>query len=123
MEDLSLDEADNTATFTVDDDIIVNIKYLTESDMVLIFSPVGNFGDTESTDAGDKALALLKLNDLSGPACEVTLMLDGEGQLVLAADRRSAKTISSADSLAAWVEIVVSSVRATRDYFAEHFPL
>lgn len=123
MEDLSLDETDNTATFTVDDDIIINLNYLNESDMILLFSPVGAFGDLNAADAGQKALALLKLNDLSGAACEVTLMLDGEGELVLAADRRSANTISSADAFAAWLEIMVRSVRATREYFAKHFPL
>ena len=123
MEDISLDETNNTATFTVDDDIIINLHYLVESDMILISSPVGAFGDLASPDAGKKALALLKLNDLSGGACEVTLMLDGEGELVLATDRRSANTISSTDAFAAWVEIMVRSVRATRDYFAKHFPL
>ncbi|SFS72434.1 Tir chaperone protein (CesT) family protein [Succinivibrio dextrinosolvens] len=123
MEDLSLDETDNTATFTVDDDIIINLNYLNESDTILLFSPVGAFGDLNASDAGQKALALLKLNDLSGAACEVTLMLDGEGELVLAADRRSANTISSADAFAAWVEIMVRSVRATREYFAKYFPL
>lgn len=123
MENLSLDETDNTATFTVDDDIIINLNYLDESDTILLFSPVGAFGDLNAADAGQKALALLKLNDLSGAACEITLMLDGEGELVLAADRRSANTISSADAFAAWVEIMVRSVRATREYFAKHFPL
>lgn len=123
MEDLLLDETDNTATFTVDDDIIINLNYLDESDTILLFSPVGAFGDLNAADAGQKALALLKLNDLSGAACEITLMLDGEGELVLAADRRSANTISSADAFAAWVEIMVRSVRATREYFAKHFPL
>ncbi len=122
QEDLTLGE-DNTATFTVDDDIIINLNYLNESDTVIIFSPVGSFGDTEAPDAGEKALALLKLNDLSGAACEVTLMLDGEGDLVLAADRRNSNTISSADIFAAWVELMVKSVRSTREYFAKHFPL
>ena len=122
MEDLSLND-DGISTFTVDNDIVVNIQYLNDSDTVLIFSPVGAFGDLNAADSGNKALALLKLNDLSGPSCEVTLMLDGEGELVLAADRRSAGTISSTDALAAWVELLVRSVRSTRDYFAEHFPL
>ena len=123
MEDISLDENDNTATFTIDDDIVINLNYLVESDMILIFSPVGAFGDLTSPNVGKKALELLKLNDSSGTACEVTLMLDGEGELILAADRRSANTISSTDAFAAWVEIMVRAVRATREYFAKHFPL
>lgn len=52
MEDISLDETDNTDTFTVDDDIIINLHYLVESDMILISSPVGAFGDLTSPDAG-----------------------------------------------------------------------
>ncbi len=123
MEDLSLDENDNTSTFTVDDDIIINVNYLVESDTILLYSPVGDFGDLNAADAGKRAIALLRLNDLSGSACEVTLMLDGEGDLVLAADRRSAKTISSADAFAAWLEIMVRSVRSTREYFAKYFPV
>ena len=50
-------------------------------------------------------------------------MLDEEAELVLAADRRHALEIASADSLAAWVEALVSAVRAVREIFAEKFPV
>ena len=48
---------------------------------------------------------------------------DAEGSLVLAMDRRSALVVSSADSLAAWMEALVEAVRDVRKYFAENFPI
>jgi hypothetical protein len=38
-------------------------------------------------------------------------------------DRRSALEISSADSLAAWLEALIDAVRAVRDRFANEFPI
>jgi hypothetical protein len=119
---LSLDD-DGTATFTVDDDIIVNLQYLAESDCIIAFSPVGGFGETDAPDAGKKALALLRMNEIGGPTEGFTLALDEDAELVLAMDRRSALEISSADSLAAWMEALVNAVRAVRTRFAEEFPI
>lgn len=118
---LSLDD-DGTATFTVDDDIIVNLQYLDESDCIVAFSPVGGFGETDAQDAGKKARALLRMNEIGGPLEGFTLALDEDAELVLAMDRRSALEISSADSLAAWMEALVNAVRAVRVRFAEEFP-
>ena len=119
---LALDE-DGTATFTVDDEIIVNLQYLDESDAIVAFAPVGGFGGTDAPDAGEKALALLRMNEIGGPTEGFTLALDEDAELVLAMDRRSALEISSADSLAAWMEALVIAVRAVRDRFAEEFPI
>lgn len=121
-QDLELD-SDNTAVFTVDDEIIVNVQYLEESDTVLAFSPVGAFGGTDAPDAGEKALELLRLNELGGATEDFTLALDDEADLVLAMDRRSALEFAAADSFAAWTEALVRAVRAVRDRFAERFPL
>lgn len=114
---------DGTATFTVDDEVIVNIQYLEESDTVLLWSPVGGFGGTDAPDAGQKALALLRLCDLGGPTAGFTLALDADADLVLALDRRSALVVSSADALAAWTEALVGAVRAVREHFATNFPV
>ena len=118
---LSLDD-DGTATFTVDDDIIVNLQYLDASDCIVAFSPVGGFGETNAPDAGKKARVLLRMNEIGGQTEGFTLALDEDAELVLAMDRRSALEISSADSLAAWMEALVNAVRAVRTRFAEEFP-
>ena len=113
---------DDTATFTADDDMIVNLHYLDDSDTVLAFAPVGGFGDPDDATAGERALALLRLNDIDGPCEGFTLALDADADLVLAMDRRSALVLASADALAAWIEALVRAVRAVRADFAEHFP-
>ena len=121
LEDIYLDD-NNTASFMVDEDIVININYLEQSDSIVIFSPVGSLG--EIGNAGQKAEALLKLNDSGCDVTgQVTLMLDPEIDLVLAADRQSALSITSKDELSAWIEVLVKAVRSTREYFAEHFPL
>lgn len=122
QEDLALDEYTDTAVIAVDDDVLVNVQYLNESDTVVLFSPVGGLPQDDEQ-AGEKALSLLKLTDLSGACGEITLMLDEDAGLVLAADRRSVLKIATVDELAAWVKIVVNAVRSTREYFAEHFPV
>lgn len=121
-QELVLDD-EATVTFTIDDEIIVNMQYLEESDVIVAFSPVGAFGGVDVADAGEKALALLRLNELGGATEGFTLALDDDADLVLAMDRRSALEISSADSLAAWMESLVHAVRAVREYFAVNFPV
>ena len=118
---LTLD-GNGTATFTVDDEVIANLQYLDNADTVIVFAPVGAFGGTDAPDAGEKALALLRLCELGGPAEGFTLALDADADLVLAMDRRGAAELSSVDSLAAWVDALVRVVRAVRDHFAENFP-
>ena len=121
-EEFSLDEATNTVSFTVDDDIVINLTYLDDSDTVVIFTPVGGFGETTTLEAKAKALALLKLQDLADIAGNVTLMLDEEANLILAADRCRAITLSSVNELSSWIEILIKAVRSTRNYFAVNFP-
>ena len=113
---------DDTATFMVDDEVIVNLQYLDNADAVVAFAPVGAFGGTDAPDAGEKALALLRLCELGGPTEGFTLALDADADLVLAMDRRGAAELSSVDSLAAWMDALVRAVRAVRDYFAGIFP-
>jgi len=118
---LTLDD-DGTATFTIDDEIIVNLQYLEESDAVVAFAPVGGFGGTDASDAGEKALELLRMNELGGTTEGFTLALDEDADLVLAMDRHSALEFADADSLAAWIDALVRAVRSVRNRFAELFP-
>ena len=113
---------DGIATFTVDDEIVVSLQYLDESDVVIAFAPVGAFGGADAPDAGEKALELLRLNELGGPTEGFALALDEDADLVLAMDRRGALELAAADSLAAWMEALVRAVRAVRERFAEKFP-
>lgn len=112
----------DAACLTVDDEIVVNIHYMDQSDTVLLWAPVGGFGGTDAPDAGDKALALLRIGDLGGPVAGFTLALDADADVVLAMDRRSARVLSSADALAGWIEALVRAVRAVRERFAADFP-
>ena len=108
------------SSFMVDDDMIVNLRFLEASGTIITFAPVGAFGGADKE--GEKALALLRMNDVGGLSEGFTLALDEDADLVLAMDRRSALEIASADSLAAWVEALVRVVRAVRGYFADNFP-
>jgi len=119
---LYLDE-DGVSTFAVDDEFLVHLKYLDESDTIVAFSPVGAFGGVDAPDAGEKALELLRLCELGGPTQGFALALDEDADLVLAMDRRTALEISSADALAAWIEALVCAVRAVRVDFANRFPV
>ncbi len=113
---------DGTATFTVDDEIIVNLLYLEESDTVPAFAPVRAVGGLAAPDAGEKALELLRMNEPDGGSEGYTLALDEGADLVLAMDRRDAMVLGHVDSLAAWMESLVRAVRAVRERFAERFP-
>lgn len=121
-QDISLNE-DGIATFAVDDEVLVNLQFLEESRTVVAFAPVGGFGGTAAPDAGEKALELLRLNELGGPTGGFALALDEDADLVLAMDRRSVLEIAAADSFAAWMEALVCAVRAVRERFAEKFPV
>ena len=121
-QELTLDE-DGITTFTIDDEIIVNLQYLEASDTIVAFAPVGAFGGTDAPDAGEKALTLLRLNELGGKSDGFTFALDRDADLVLAMDRRSALEIAAADSMAAWMEALITAVRAVREVFAAQFPI
>ncbi len=121
--DLEPDEETGFTSFTLDGEYVMNLKYLEASDAVLLFSPVGKFGGVDAPDAGEKALALLKLCDLSGPALNVTFSLDEDADLVLATRCMSGYAISSADALAVLLQLMVDAVKTAREYFIEHFPV
>lgn len=115
--------ADDVVTFAVDDEVLVNLHYLNDSDYILAWSPIGDFGGEDDAKAGERALALLRLNDIGGETQGFTLALDADSSLVLALDRQSALALGSADALAAWLEALVQVVRTVRTYFVDNFPV
>ncbi len=120
-DDLSFNE-DNNAVITVDEDIIINITYLEESDYVLLHAPVGGYLKNEDKD-GAQALSLLRLNDICALTYGISLMLDESNAMIMAADRRSVMDITTRDALAAWVNAMVDAIHKVRGYFAENFPV
>ncbi len=119
-EDLDLDPETSTASLLIDDLYMVNLTYLEQSDFILLYCPVGGYFPEEDTD-GAQAEAFLRLCDLDGAAAPMTLMHDAEGEVLLAADRRSALEINSIDALTAWIDQLINAVRATREYYVSHF--
>lgn len=122
-EPLALDEEDDIATFSVDDEFLIHIKYLNQSDTIVLFSPVGAFGGTRSPDAGDKGMALLRYCELGCLSEGFTLALDEEADLIVAMDKRTALEISSVDALSAWIDALIRVIRAVREDFHNRFPV
>ncbi len=120
-DELVFNEDDN-AVITIDDDIIINITYLEESDYVLLHSPVGGYLKDEDKD-GAQALSLLRLNDICSLTYGISLMLDESNAMIMAADRRSVMDITTKDALASWVRAIVDAIHKVREYFAENFPV
>jgi hypothetical protein len=121
FDDLELDEETNTASITMDDDVLINITYLDDSDNVLIFSPLAEFTKDEDR-AKEKALSLMKLNDIDNIAGNCTYMFDEQNSLLLVADRRDALLLSTVDDFAAWIKMLLDCVHETREYFVENYP-
>ncbi len=121
--DLEPDEETGFVSFMLDGEYVMNLKFLEGADAVLLFSPVGKFGGTDAPDAGEKALALLKLCDLSGPVPNVTFALDEDADLVLAIRCVSGYAISSPDALAVLLQLMIDGVKTAREYFVERFPV
>ncbi len=120
FEELELDEETNTATIILDEDVVINITYLDKSDNVIIFTPLAQFDKNEDK-AGEKALSLMKLNDLGNIGGSVTYMFDEQNSLLLIGDRKSALSLSTEDDLATWIQILLETVHKTREYFVEHY--
>ena len=121
-QEIVLDD-DGSTTITIDEDVIINLQYLEESNFIVAFAPVGGFGGYDAPDAGEKALELLRLNKVCGATEGFTLALDREADLVLAMDYRSVHEFAYADAAASWIGCLILGVRAVREAFAEKFPV
>ncbi len=118
--DLSLSEDNDSAVLIVDDEVIVNISYLEDSDTVVLFSPVAEYTDEDDKD-GSKAIDLLKLNDIDNISHQFTLMLDKDEDLVIAADRVNAENVNTTDELSQLIESLVDTVNKVHAYFSEKY--
>ena len=111
---------EDRCNFTVDGAVEIELDYYDDSDVVIAWATVGEMPEDDL--AGDRALVLLALNELGGPAGGYTLSMDADTRCVIAHDNRPAESFDSADRLAAWLDTLVELVNAIREDFAERFP-
>ena len=111
---------DDRCEFTVDGTVEIELDYYDEADVVVAWATVGEM--PEDGFAGDRALALLAMNELGGAGGGYTLSMDAETRRVIAHDHRPAEAFESADRIAAWLETLVKLVNSIREDFAERFP-
>ncbi len=121
FEDLELDEDTNTTSLIIDDNVLINITYLDNSDTVLIYTALAPFSSAEPM-AYEMAKSLMQLNDIGQMGANVTFMYDETNNLLLIGDRCSALLLSTEDDFAAWIEVLLEAFYKTRDYFLEHYP-
>ena len=111
---------DGRCNFIVDDAIEVEIDYLEDVHVVIAWTTVGIAPEYDYQ--GDRALALLALNELDAPNGGFSLSMDPETRRVIAHDHRPAELFESGDRIAAWIGALVDLVNHVRNDFAERFP-
>ena len=116
--DLALE--DGRCSLTVDDAIEVEIDYLEDAHVVIAWATVGLAPEDDFQ--GDRARALLALNELDAPNGGFSLSMDPENRRIIAHDHRPAELFESGDRIAAWIGALVDLVNHVRDDFAERFP-
>ena len=121
-EKLGLDLAmeDGRCNFCVDDVIEVEIDYLEEADVVVAWAIVGLALEDEFQ--GERACALLALNELNEANGGFSISMDPETRRVIAHDHRPAEMFESGDRIAAWVDALVELVNHIRSDFEVRFP-
>lgn len=111
---------DGRCNFTVDGTVEVELDYLDDVHVVVAWAVVGVAPDDHF--AGERAKALLALNELDAPNGGFALAMDPETRRVVAHDHRPAELFDSADRLAAWIEELVALVNRVRWDFERRFP-
>ena len=111
---------DGRCTFTVDGDVDVELDYLDEAHVVVAWAFVGLA--PEDACAGDRARALLALNEVGADNGGFSLSLDPQTRRVIAHDRRPAELFDAADRLAAWIGALTDLVDRIRRDFETRFP-
>ena len=110
---IELAMADGRCNFTV-------LDYLDDAQVVVAWSVIGLA--PEDGLSGDRATALLALNELDAPNGGFSVSMDPETRRVVAHDHRAAELFDSADRLAAWIEALVELVGRVRYEFELRFP-
>ena len=111
---------DGRCNFIVDDAIEVEIDYLEDAHVVIAWAIIGFAPEDDYQ--GDRALALLALNELDAPNGGFSVSMDPETRRVIAHDHRPAELFESGDSIAAWIGALVDLVNQVRNDFAKRFP-
>ena len=106
--------------FTVDGTVEIELDYYDDADVVVAWATVGEMPEDDL--AGDRALALLAMNELGGEGGGFTLSMDAETRRVIAHDHRPAEAFESVDRIAAWLGKLVELVNVIREDFEERFP-
>ena len=117
---IELAMADGRCNFTVDGTVEVELDYLDDAQVVVAWSVIGLA--PEDGLSGDRATALLALNELDAPNGGFSVSMDPETRRVVAHDHRAAELFDSADRLAAWIEALVALVGRVRYEFELRFP-
>ena len=111
---------DGRCTFTVDSTLEVEIDYMDESDVVVVWTVVGYAPEDQFQDK--RARALLALNELNAPNGGFSVSMDLGTRYVIAHDNRPAELFESGDRIAAWIGALVDLVHLVRSKFAELLP-
>ena len=111
---------EDRCNFIVDGVVEIELDYYADSAMLVAWSDVGELPEDEYS--GERALALLALDELGAGHAGFTLSMDPETRRVVAHDRRGSEAVDSADRLAGWIEALVDLVKGIRHDFAERFP-
>ncbi len=116
---LSLDPS-GACDFAVDGETGVELRYFDESDTVVAWTVVGVL--PEDGRAGERALALLALNEPGAAPGGCTLSMDPDTRRALAHCKCAAEDLCSADAIAAKVSCLAELATAVREDFAIRFP-
>ncbi len=111
---------DGKCVFTVDGMIDVEIDYVDEAHVVIAWTVVGLAPEDEYQ--GERARALLALNEIGAPNGGFSVSMDPETRLVVVQDHRPAEIFDTADRLAAWIEALVDLVNVIRYKFEVEYP-
>ena len=116
---LALDPS-GVCNFTVDGEVEVELRYFDESDTVVVWTSIGRL--PRDGRAGERALALLALDEPGAAPDGCTLSMDPETRMALAHCRCAAEELDGADDIAAKVSGLVELAIAVREDFADRFP-
>ncbi len=111
---------DGRCIFAVDGKLDVEIDYLDDAHVVLAWATVGIA--PEDVFQGERACALLALNELGASNGGFSISMDPETRCVIAHDNRPAELFDSGDRIAAWIGGLCDLVFLIRRRFEEQYP-
>jgi len=106
--------------FTVDGTVEVEIDYLDDTHVVILWAVIGYA--PEDGYAAARAKYLLERNAIAADNGGFSFSFDSETRRFIAHDVRPAELFDSADRIAAWVSALVAQVQRIREDFTQGFP-